>query len=316
MQSPEQPASSSLNRWSLFLALSRTQHGLLDLATPVLAALLWSGGFPPAGVMLLGIMTAFAGYTSVYALNDLVDMANDRAKMRDHDSNLVGQYLDVGNMRHPLAQGVLSLPSAVSWVLFWTVIALTGAYALNPVCLWLFLAGAGLEVVYCLLLKVTALRFLISGFVKTVGGIAAVFAVDPNPSPWFLLALWAWIFCWEIGGQNIPADWYDVDQDRRLGARTLPVSYGLRRTGLLALFCLAATPVLGMVVLALAPMERHLLVEVAAWVVGLYLLIWPAFQLWRKESNDRAIVLFNRASHYPLAILAVVLVGMLLRVIT
>ena len=71
--------SSVIHRLKLFLALSRTPHGLLDLATPGLAALLCLGGFPTPGVTLLGLLTVFAGYTAVYALNDLVDYRTDLA---------------------------------------------------------------------------------------------------------------------------------------------------------------------------------------------------------------------------------------------
>ena len=60
-----------------FLALSRTPHLVLDLATPGLAALLCLGAFPPAPVLFLGLVTAFAGYTAVYALNDIIDYRID-----------------------------------------------------------------------------------------------------------------------------------------------------------------------------------------------------------------------------------------------
>ncbi|MDD5614111.1 MAG: hypothetical protein PHQ54_03450, partial [Candidatus Omnitrophica bacterium] len=39
--------------------------------TPALAALLCYGGLPPVGVAALGLLTVFAGYTAVYALNDV-----------------------------------------------------------------------------------------------------------------------------------------------------------------------------------------------------------------------------------------------------
>ena len=67
---------------------------------------------------------------------------------------------------------------------------------------------------------------LVSGVVKTLGAVAAVFAVDPRPSPVFLTVLVLWIFVWEMGGQNIPNDWHDLTADRLGGARTLPVRYG------------------------------------------------------------------------------------------
>src|SRR5512135_1255253 len=82
-----------VSRLKLFLALSRTPHGLLDLAAPALAALLWLGRFPPLSVTALGLLTVFAGYTAVYALNDVVDYRVDREKLRLKGPE-VGHYLD------------------------------------------------------------------------------------------------------------------------------------------------------------------------------------------------------------------------------
>jgi 4-hydroxybenzoate polyprenyltransferase len=62
-----------LSRIKLFWALSRTPHGLLDMSTPALGALLWLGAFPPLDIIILGIFTVIAGYTAVYAWNDVID---------------------------------------------------------------------------------------------------------------------------------------------------------------------------------------------------------------------------------------------------
>ena len=69
-------------RLSLFGALSRTPHGVLELAEPGLAAMLVVGGLPPWPIIGLGLLTAFAGYTAVYAINDLVDLREDRERIR------------------------------------------------------------------------------------------------------------------------------------------------------------------------------------------------------------------------------------------
>ena len=299
-------------RLGLFLALSRTPHGILDLATPSLAALLWLGAFPPLFTTLLGLLTAFAGYTAVYALNDLVDVVNDRAKMAFSSSPPAEGYLDAVGVRHPVAQGLLSLPVAAGWFLLWSVVAMVGAYLLNPVCLYLFLAGTGLEVFYCLLLRVSHLRTFVSGVVKTIGGVAAVFAVDPNPSPWFLVALWAWLFCWEIGGQNVPADWHDISEDSGLGARTLPVVYGPRRASFIIMLSLGLAMALNLVVLLLAPLRVPWPLILLACIAGLYQLILPAWHLWRKQVSSGATRLFNRASYYPLTILVLTLLSLLI----
>ncbi len=312
MQLQAQGEESQISRMGLFLALSRTPHGVLDLATPALGALLCLGGFPPLGVILLGLVTAFAGYTAVYALNDLVDVVNDRGKLAAAGDQGGQGYLDAVGVRHPLAQGLLTLPAAVSWAVFWAAVALLGAHALNPVCFYLFLAGAGLEVAYCLLLKVSHLRTLVSGLVKTIGGIAAVYAVDPAPSPWFLTWLWAWLFCWEIGGQNVPADWHDIAEDRHLGARTLPVVYGPRPSSLIILISLLLALLLSLVVLTVSPLPAPWPLLAVAGAAGLYLLILPALSLWRKQEREGATRLFNRASYYPLAMLVITLLGLLI----
>ena len=73
-------------RLKLFFALSRTPHGLVDMATPGLAALLGLGAFPPPLTIALGFMTVFAGYTAVYALNDVVDFRADKEKLKQSRS--------------------------------------------------------------------------------------------------------------------------------------------------------------------------------------------------------------------------------------
>jgi 4-hydroxybenzoate polyprenyltransferase len=122
-----------------------------------------------------------------------------------------------------MAQGLLSLREGLLWALGWSLLAIIGAYQLNPVCVLIFVAGCLLEAIYCLMLKVSPFRTLVSGGVKTSGAVAAVFAVDPYPSLLYILALSLWLFFWEIGGQNIPADWADIEEDRQLQAQTIPV---------------------------------------------------------------------------------------------
>ena len=96
-----------LSRLKLFWALSRTPHGLLDMTTPAFAALLWLGQFPPLKVVVLGLITTFAGYTCVYALNDVVDYQADKEKLERGGFQNSENYLDAVMIRHPMAQGFL-----------------------------------------------------------------------------------------------------------------------------------------------------------------------------------------------------------------
>lgn len=295
-----------LSRWKLFLALSRTSHGILDLAAPALGALLGLGALPLASVMVLGLLTAFAGYTSVYALNDLIDWKADRERLRTAPPAAAGDP-DAVFTRHPLAQGYLSYGEGLFWVCAWALLALVGAWRLRPICAAVFLVACGLEAVYCMLLRVHPLRTLVSGLVKSSGPVAAVLAVDPHPSPLFLAALFAWVFLWEIGGQNVPNDWSDLAEDRRVGARTIPVLFGERGATAVIGVALAAAMAVGALALRLSPGPFGASVQATVLATGLVLLAAPVWELRRSPGRAGAAALFNRASWYPVAVLAIVL---------
>lgn len=306
---------TGLSRLKLFWALSRTPHAVLDISTPALAALLWLGAFPSLKVILLGLLTAFAGYTAVYALNDVIDFRVDRERVKSGELPAAESYLDDVMIRHPMAYGMLSFRQGVAWVIAWGVLALLGAYILNPICVIVFLAGCIFEAVYCLMLKISSLRTLVSGAVKTSGAVAAVFAVDPDPSFAFMLSLFVWIFCWEIGGQNIPHDWADIEEDRRLEAQTVPVRFGAERATTLILYTLLAAVLLNIVVLHFSQAVFELWYVTAFLIAGIYFLIAPARRLYKIKERRNAMALFNRASYYPLALLAVMVVKLVVSAI-
>ncbi len=303
---PATRSLSALQRLKLFFALSRTPHGLLDMATPALAALLWHGSIPSPRIIFLGLITVFAGYTAVYALNDLVDSRVDRRKLEQGGFRTTENYLDAVLIRHPVAQGLLTFNQAVLWTAAWALLALVGAYLLNPICAIIFLAACLLETIYCLLWRTTPLRTLIMGVVKTSGALAAVFAVDPRPSLPFLLLLFLWLFCWEIGGQNIPADWTDIKEDRALQAATIPLRLGLDRAKWISLFALILAVALNAVLVGLSRVEMKLPLLALSAAAGLFLLLIPAFRLFKTQQRPQASILFNRASYYPLALLIIV----------
>jgi len=290
---------SEYSKIKLFMALSRTPHGLLDMCTPLLVALLWLGHPPQPQVILKGIIAAFAGYTAVYALNDIVDYRNDKKKICQTGFGQDTGYLDAAYIRHPLAQGLLSMPEAITWAGGWMMVSLFYAYLLNPVCALILVCGCILEILYCLLLQVSHLRTLVSGIVKTLGGLAAIFAVDASPEPNLLLLIFFWLFFWEIGGQNVPADWHDIQEDMTLHARTVPVSFGPKIASTIVLSTLCVSLVLSGVLFHVAPLQLPLPLYLATIFVGIYLLILPSLRLFQARGRDEASDLFNRASYYP-----------------
>ncbi len=301
------------HRAACFLALSRTPHAVLDLAAPALTALLWLDRIPAWWIAVVGVVTTFAGYTSVYALNDLVDCGDDK---RRHARGCPdpGDYLDSKMYRHPVALGVLSMRAGVIWAAVWGLIALAGAYILNPVCA-LILAGAfGLEVLYCRLACVSPLRVLVSGAVKTAGPVAAVFAVDASPAAAPLALLFAWLFLWEVGGQNIPADWYDVAEDRELGFRTLPARLSPLLAAGIAFASLAGAVALSLFLFRRVSTAGLILYPAGAVAAGFFLLLLPAGRLLRSRGKAQAQSLFNLASCYPAAMLGTVALKVLLAI--
>ncbi len=305
---------TGIARLKLFWALSRTPHGLLDMCTAALASLLWLGYFPSFKIIGLGLITVFAGYTAVYALNDVVGYRSDKKKVQQGNLRAIDdcEDLDVMLVRHPLARGLLSFKEGLVWAVAWALLALIGAYLLNPICVLIFVGGCILETTYCLMWNISPSRMLLSGIVKAAGPIAAVFAVDPNPSMSYLIVLFLLMFFWEIGGQNVPNDWIDIEEDVRFGARTIPIRFGVEQANVIIFGSIILTVILSGVLLILSNIVFELPFIIAFAFVGFYFLLLPTIKLYRTEESSHAMMLFNKASYYPLALLAVVVMKLLI----
>ncbi len=293
-------------RIKLFMALSRTPHGLLDMATPALAALLWLGSIPSIHVIVIGLLTAFAGYTSVYALNDVVDFKIDLRKIRECGLKCSAGDLDAICAQHPMAQGLLSLRDGIVWTAAWGLIALIGAWLLNPACAVIFILACVAEAVYCMMLRLSWMRALVSGAVKTAGGLAAICAVAPNFSASFLIGFFLWFFLWEIGGQNVPNDWSDMEEDMRMEAETIPVRFGTGKSAKIVLISLTLAVAMSIVLFWLTPARLSAVYFAAAAPAGIFLLLLPAWRLYTDRTPALASALFNRASYYPVAMFAAI----------
>ncbi|MEN6437420.1 MAG: UbiA family prenyltransferase [Syntrophobacter sp.] len=279
------------------------------MATPALAALLWLGTIPPFHVVVLGILTAFAGYTAVYALNDLVDYRTDREKIRGCGLNCTEGDLDSVYARHPVAQGLLSLKDGIAWTVAWGTMALLGAYLLNPACALIFILGCVAESIYCLMLRLSWIRVLVSGGVKTAGGIAAIFAVVPDPSLLFLTSFFLWFFFWEIGGQNVPNDWCDMEEDKSLRAETVPVKFGPAGSSNIILGSLIIAVLMSLALFWLTPARLNAIYFAGAIPAGTVLLLVPGRRLYINRTSEFASALFNRASYYPVTMFMVILIS-------
>jgi 4-hydroxybenzoate polyprenyltransferase len=288
-----------------FFGLSRMTHSVLDIAHPALGAVLVLGGVPRPLTIVFGLLAAFSGYTAVFALNDLLDFKVDREKLGGYAGKREHFDLDSVGLRHPIAQGSIAYRAALGWVLFWGVLALGFAFLLDPVCSALMAAAAGLEVAYCRLLRVTHWKTLLSGLMVAVGSLAGVFAVTESPAAAMvgLFALWA--FTWEVGCRNIPNDWSDIEEDTALRIKSMPVRFGRLATSRLSFVLACATVASSLLFPFVVPMRLALIFQAGALVSGIVLLIIPGVRWLRDQQTKSAMLFFNRACFYPLAVFAV-----------
>lgn len=287
-----------------FLALSRSAHALLDIAMPGFVALLWLGRVPGWTVLALCLGAATAGYTAIYALNDIMGVGDDRAKVAG--GVMPGYAVEASAMRYPIAQKLISLKGALAWFSFWMAAATLCIWFLNPRILVILLAAAVLEIIYVRLFRITWWRTLVSGLVKSAGPIAAVYAVVEQPHlPWLALML-PWLMLWEVGGQNIPADWNDIAEDRRVGGRTIPLVFGLPAAGKAVLVLLSGVVALSLLLPVMSPLPLGWPYRVAALAAGILLLLVPGWRLVRTLDGRQAARLFDHASLYPLAMLVII----------
>ena len=291
-----------------FFGLSRMTHSVMDVAHPAVGGALAAvvlGGAPTPRTIVLGLLAAFAGYTSVFALNDVIDLKPDLEKMAKYRAHRETFDIDSLGQRHPLAQGSLSYGAGVSWVAFWGVLSLAIAFLLRPFCAVLLLGAFLLETAYCKLLRVTHWKGILSGLMVGVGGLAGVWAVTPDPRPGMVALFFAWAFTWEVGCRNIPNDWSDLEEDVHLGIRTVPVRYGRRRATIISLVIVSTTAALGLLFPLVVPMPLLWVYLAGTAIVSGIFLLRPAIRWLHEQTTPAALAFFNLACLYPLALFAV-----------
>jgi 4-hydroxybenzoate polyprenyltransferase len=124
-----------------------------------------------------------------------------------------------------------------------------------------------------------------------------------------------WIALWEVGGQNVPNDLVDMQEDGRLGAKTIPVVYGPSFSVTIIFAALIASSVLGLGLIFLSPLKMKGVYVVGAILSGLFFLLIPLRRFLSDDDTSKAINLFNQASLYPLGILTTTVFCILLQYI-
>ncbi|MCK7515175.1 MAG: hypothetical protein MZV70_71700 [Desulfobacterales bacterium] len=133
---------SGLARLKLFWALSRTPHGLLDMCTPAFAALLWLGSFPAVEVILdrpsdhLRRLHGGLCPRTTWSTTASTGKRRPPAVLRPPAATSTASSSAI-----PWPRGSSASRKDWLWALFWSAVALIGAFILNPVCVVIFVGG-------------------------------------------------------------------------------------------------------------------------------------------------------------------------------
>ncbi len=305
-----EPASTPAELVRALLGMSRVIVAVFVLAHAGLAAILATKAIPDINTIIIGSFACVFGTGALIGLNDLLDIDLDRRRYvelePEPEANKGPGGLDIGALfiHHPVARGVISLRLGIAWVATLSVASLFFIYQLKPALWPIFFAIGVFVVLYSLLGSLSYWKFMAVATAVTLGALAGWLTVTDETS----LALWffvAWTFLWEIGGRNVPNDFNDIDEDKALGVKTIPVVLGPKVASRVVLVALMLSYALSFPLFMLTQMSAFFIVAAAA--VGLYLLLIPAWGLWRDPRPEISQRLYNRSAVYPLVLLVLLM---------
>lgn len=294
-----------------YFGLSRMSHSVLDVAHPSVGALIALGSFPATIPLIIGLIAAFAGFTAIFGINDVIDRRVNTERMQRFRRELSQFDIDALGCRHPIAKGKLRFRKALLWVLFWSLLSLSLAFVLNPLCSLILLVAVSLEVCYCKLLTKTHWKALLSGGMVGIGALAGIYAYKNAPSLAYVFSFFIWTFSWEVGGRNITGDWADIEEDVHLGIRTIPIRYGKLPSSQIAFALMILTVLTSLSFPFLGVIKYPLIYDAGALIAGGFFLILPGWRWVKSQRMESAMVVFNRACVYPLAMFMLVTISTL-----
>ena len=274
------------------LASSRPLQASFSVAQPMLASFLAVGGIPQLPLLVLLFVGSLAGMFSVFSLNDLLDYGIDKKSLGEKKEK--GWDIDSVFAQHPLTSGLITFKEQAAWIAATGALAAGILYILSPLALGLYLLAILLEAGYCRLATVSELKTLLAGMLVAVGALIGWFAAGGSQNLQ-VLPLCLLFFAWEIGGRNIPNDFSDIRQDKKIGIKTVPSVHGEAvSANLIAIFSFLTVLASIWVGASLGPVFIAIVL-----VVGLISLILPAWSLMKKPVPSEALSYFNKASLYP-----------------
>lgn len=290
------------------LGMSRAIVAVFVVAHAGLAAIFATGQLPPLRIIIIGIFACLFGTGALIGLNDLLDVDLDRRRMTAEDGETA--ELDLGSLfiHHPVAKGVISMTVGVVWVVVLSILSLGLIYLLKP-SLWPIFALVAISVAaYSIVGRYTYWKFLAVATAVTLGALSGWLVVDePNTTTFVLFGVWT--FLWEIGGRNVPNDFNDVEEDAKLGVKTIPVILGQPFAGKLVFFALLASMAASIPLMFLSEVSWFFII--GALLIGAVLLLIPGWRLMMDPRPEVSRKLYNKSAVYPLVLLVLLMANLL-----
>lgn len=286
-----------------YLGMSRALVAIFVVAHAGLASIFALGRLPDLRTIVIGILACFFGTASLISLNDLLDVELDKKRLKQDSKEF-----DIGSLfiQHPVAKGIISFQAGVVWVVITGLASMYFMALLNYQLWFLFLAIAVCVYLYCRLSQLTYWKFLAVATAVTLGAVAGWLAVAWPQKATFTFALFIiWTFLWEIGGRNLPNDFNDLEEDRQLKIKTIPVVFGPQRAAQIIFFVLILTYLVSIPLLLTAKLP--LIFALATFLLGVYLLILPAYRLLKNPTSQMSVKLYNRSALYPVSMLLILM---------
>lgn len=195
-----------------YLSFIRFSHSVFALPFALAGALLASRHVPITWPVVGWILVAMvAARSAAMGFNRLVDARFDAENPR--------------TANRELPRGAMSRVEATVFVVVSTVVFVFAAWRLNPICLALSPVALGIVFWYSLAKRFTTYTQLFLGLAMAVAPVGGWLAVGGRGGwePWLLaLAIGTW-----VGGFDVLYACQDLEVDRRLGLRSIPVRFGV-----------------------------------------------------------------------------------------
>ena len=201
-----------IERLCTYLSFVRVSHSVFALPFALAGALLASRHTPITWPVVGWILVAMvAARSSAMGFNRLVDARFDAENPR--------------TANREIPRGAMSRVEATVFVVGSSALFVVAAWRLNPICLALSPVALGIVFWYSLAKRFTSYTQLFLGLAMAVAPVGGWLAVGGRGGwePWLLAAA---IGTW-VGGFDVLYACQDLDIDRRLGLRSIPVRFGI-----------------------------------------------------------------------------------------